>query len=145
MAVGDPGLLDLVEEAQVSVARSTNDDQHFARVAARPPHPVVVVTAGRLRQIVLAAEVIDGARLAVVVDEERRPLAVLIRQGVIDAGQVGDQLVPAEHVGIVLRQIAQLLALVGRGADADEPGVVDVVVDIEDRQGERQERPPADD
>ena len=51
-------------------------------------------------------EEVDGAGLAVVVAEDAGDAALLGRQGVVDAGDLIDLLLPAEAVGEELRQRA---------------------------------------
>src|SRR5437588_2082288 len=62
------------------------------------------MSADRLRQAVLRAEEIDGARFGVVVAEDGRLLLLFRRERLIDARRRRDHLRPAESPRVVMRQ-----------------------------------------
>src|SRR5262245_9586754 len=104
-------LLDAREKLREVVAIALQDDDDLARVFARPPEEMRLVRADRRGQPVSRPEQIDGAGLAVVLCEDRRPGSLVGRQGVIDARNVGDQLLPPELVPEQLRQRTPVHAL----------------------------------
>jgi hypothetical protein len=84
------------------------EPDHYAAVMALwPPQEVVVVAADRRGQ----AEHIDRGRLTVIVTEEHGLFLLVGRQRAVDLRYLGREFPPAEHVGVVLGQQADIPVL----------------------------------
>src|SRR5262249_11448967 len=82
-----------------------------ARIVARAPVEITIVAANCLGQAERWTIVIDGAGLAVVPGQNRATLALALRQAAVDLSDGGSELLPAEHVRIVLRPACRGVAL----------------------------------
>src|SRR5581483_4150742 len=92
------------EVGAVRAVLSAQHDNNFARVVARAPEKVRLVTADGLWQSVPRTEKIDCGGLAVIV-AENRCFALLLRcQRVVGSGSGFHHFVPPELIGVVLRK-----------------------------------------
>jgi len=90
-----------------AVGAHDNRHGHGLIEAAPPPQPVIVVGTERGGKSISAAEEIDGARLSIVAHIDHARGLLCRRQLPVNRRDLPDHLLPAEHVGIILRQIRQ--------------------------------------
>src|SRR5436190_9862944 len=83
----------------------------FAGVLSRPPIPIVLMIADRLRQSVLFPKKIDRSGLTVTVGENRSCFALLWREFVINSSDFPRHFFPSKLIGEMLRQWTGRLVL----------------------------------
>src|SRR5439155_14736404 len=83
----------------------------FAGVVSRPPIPIVLMIADRLRQSVLFSEEIDRPRLTLAVGENCGHRALLGRKFIVSSSDFPRHFLPAKLIGEMLRQWTGRLVL----------------------------------
>jgi len=92
----------------VFVALSQDNDA-LACILARSPYPVVLMSSDGLREAVLWPEEVDGAGVSIVIGKDRG-FSLLFRGKRAVVGRNGlSDLLPAEHIGVKLRQDSLLI------------------------------------
>src|ERR1700756_2934418 len=80
------------------------NDKAVPRIVAGSPNPVAAVAADRVRQTVLTAKEVDSSCLAIVLGKDAAIMALVRAKLVPRHGGFVDHLLPAELVGVPLRQ-----------------------------------------
>src|SRR5271166_4602239 len=129
--------LDRAERFEVALAAAAENEHNASVRAPRPPEEVVLVRADDGRAAPERPEEVHRRRLAVVPAEEDGLRLILQRQRLISLANGFRNLRPAEHVGVILRQRAEVQLLARARLEPEGALILQVGGDRQDRHDER--------